>query len=154
MDELTLVVATPFKKNSSKLLSIKDFEFSLSFDLKWMSPDLATNIRDKAIASRLLKFEGDKLTPDFDIDKLEIPNGFKPSETIFLEKGDIEDMISMIAAKASITEKEVIVAINNKQEQLSDLVSIEIAGLIVAREMKCDVGDFYERVYDKFINNK
>ncbi|WP_406661117.1 DUF2240 family protein [Methanolobus sp. ZRKC3] len=154
MDELTLVVATPFKKNASSLLSIKDFEFALSFDLKWMSPDLASKVRDKAIASRMLKFEGDKLTPDFDIDKVEIPNGFKPSENIFIEKGDIEEMISTISAKASITEKEVIAAINNKQEQLEDLVSIEIAGLIVAREMGCDIGDLYERIYDKFFNKE
>jgi len=154
MDELTLVIATPFKKSSSKLLSIKDFEFALSFDLQWMSPDSAIKIRDKAIASRLLKFEGDKLTPVFDIDKIELPNGFKPSESLFFDKSDIEDLISTIAAKASITEKEAIVAINHKQEYFSDLVTIEVAGLIVAREMKCDVGDLYERVYEKLMNAK
>jgi hypothetical protein len=152
MDELTLVVATPFKKNSKNLLSIKDFEFTLSFDLKWMSPDLAGKVRDKAIAARLLKFEGDKLTPDFDIEKIEIPNGFKPSESIFVERGDLENIISTIAAKTSMSEKEVIVAINTKQEQLCDLVTIEIAGLIVAREMKCDIGDFYDKIYENFIN--
>jgi hypothetical protein len=152
MDELTLVVATPFKKNSKNLLSIKDFEFTLSFDLKWMSPDLAGKLRDKAIASGLLKFEGDKLTPNFDIEKIEIPNGFKPSESIFVDRGDLENIISTIATKTSMSKKEVIVAINNKQEQLCDLVTIEIAGLIVAREMKCDIGDFYDKVYEKFIH--
>jgi hypothetical protein len=100
----------------------------------------------------LLKFEGDKLTPNFDIEKIEIPNGFKPSESIFVDRGDLENIISTIATKTSMSKKEVIVAINNKQEQLCDLVTIEIAGLIVAREMKCDIGDFYDKVYEKFIH--
>ncbi|MCD4801027.1 MAG: DUF2240 family protein, partial [Methanococcoides sp.] len=47
MDELSLVVASPFKKNATSSLSIKDFEFSLSFDLKWMSPAQASKVRDQ-----------------------------------------------------------------------------------------------------------
>ena len=154
MDELTLVVATPFKKSASPLLSIKDFEFALSFDLKWMSPDLASKVRDKAIRSRLLKFEGDKLAPDFNIDRIEIPHGFKPTGDIFAEKGELEEIIQRIAAKTAMTEKDVIVAINKRQEQLEDLVNIEIAGLLVAREKGCDTDDLYERIYERFFHKE
>ena len=113
MDELILVVATPFKKNATNLLSIKDFEFALSFDLKWMSPDLATKVRDRAIGGQLLKFEGDKLTPNFDMKNIEIPNGFKPSGNLFVEKTIIEELIAAIAASTGKSEKEIIVAINH-----------------------------------------
>ncbi|NYT19735.1 MAG: DUF2240 family protein, partial [Methanosarcinales archaeon] len=61
MDELSLVVASPFKKNATSSLSIKDFEFALSFDLKWMSPAQASKVRDQAIMFSLLKFENGEL---------------------------------------------------------------------------------------------
>lgn len=83
MDELMLVAATPFKRNNKSSLSIKDFEFVLSFDMKWMAPDAASKIRDKAIGAQLLRFEGSELIPAFDISKIEIPHGFKPSASLF-----------------------------------------------------------------------
>ena len=152
MDELTLVVATPFKKKATSSLSIKDFEFALSFVLKWMAPDLASKVRDKAIRSRLLGLEGDRLVPTFAVEKVELPQGFKPSGNLFAEKTSIEELISMIATKTGKSEKEAIVEINRLQERLGDLVEIEIAALIVAREKGCDVEDIYQKIYDKVFN--
>nr|WP_321497756.1 DUF2240 family protein [uncultured Methanolobus sp.] len=151
MDELMLVAATPFKRNNKKSLSIKDFEFVLSFDLKWMAPDAASKIRDKAIVAQLLRFEGAELTPVFDISKIEIPHGFKPSGSLFQERSIIEDIIAMIVAGCGKNTKETIVMINNKQEELGDLIDIEIAGLLVAREMGCNIDQIYDRVCSKVL---
>ena len=154
MDELTLVVATPFKKKATSTLSIKDFEFALSFDLKWMAPDLASKVRDKAISSGLLKLEEDKLVPAFALGKIELPHGFKPSGNIFAEKTPIEELIAMITAKDGTSEKETIAEINSFQERLADLVDIEIAALVIARNKGCDVESVYNKVYDKVLNNE
>lgn len=149
MDELMLVAATPFKKNNRTSLPIKDFEFVLSFDLKWMAPDAASKIRDKAIGSRLLRFEGTELTPNFDIAKIDIPHGFKPSESVFKERAVIEDIIAMIVARCGKGARESIAMINRKQEEMGDLIDIEVAGLLVARELGCDIEDVYQRVCSK-----
>ncbi|WP_406657878.1 DUF2240 family protein [Methanolobus sp. ZRKC2] len=154
MDELALVVATPFKKKATSSLSIKDFEFALSFDLKWMAPDHASKVRDKAISSRLLRLEGDKLAPTFAIENIELPQGFKPSGDIFTEKTPIEELISQIAMKTGKGEKEAIVEINSLQERLGDMVEIEIAALIVAREKGCDVESTYQKIYDKVLSKE
>jgi len=153
MDELKLVVATPFKKKATSSLSIKDFEFALSFDLKWMAPDLASKVRDKAISSRLLRLEGDRLIPSFAVDKIEIPHGFRPSGNVFAEKSPIEELITMISAKSGKSEKETIAGINTLQEHFGDLVDIEIAALILAKEKGCDIEGIYQKVYDKFMDN-
>lgn len=149
MDELMLVAATPFKRNNKKSMSIKDFEFVLSFDMKWMAPDAASKIRDKAIGAHLLKFEGAELIPAFDISKIEIPHGFKPSGSLFQERSIIEDIIAMIVASCGKNTKDTIVMINKKQEGLGDLVDIEVAGLLVAREIGCNIDSIYDRVFDK-----
>lgn len=148
-DELKFVVATPFKKKAATSLSIKDFEFALSFDLKWMAPPLASKARDKAIASGLLRLEGTKLVPTFDPAQIELPNGFKPSTNLFAERTILEELISMISAATGKSEKEAIALINNRQEQLGDLVDIEVAGLIAARDAGCDTSAIYDKIYAK-----
>ncbi|MBP1910182.1 DUF2240 family protein [Methanolobus bombayensis] len=149
MDELMLVAATPFKRNNKRSLPIKDFEFVLSFDLKWMAPDAASKIRDKAIGAQLLRFEGSELIPAFDIEKIDIPPGFKPSPSLFQERSLIEDIIAIIVARCGKNTKDVIVLINNKQEEFDDLVDIEIAGLLVAKDLGCDINPIYDRVYER-----
>jgi hypothetical protein len=148
-DELKFVVATPFKKKAATSLSIKDFEFALSFDLKWMAPPLASKARDRAISTGLLRLEGNRLVPTFDIAQTEMPNGFKPSGDLFAEKALIEEIISLISARTGKSEKEVIALVNNRQEQMGDLVEIEIAGLIIAKDTGCDTESIYEKIYLK-----
>ncbi|SFM59632.1 DUF2240 family protein [Methanolobus profundi] len=154
MDELMLVAATPFKRNNKNSLSIKDFEFVLSFDLKWMAPDVASKIRDRAIGSQLLKFQGAELIPNFDISNIEIPHGFKPSESIFKERSAIEDIIALIVANCGKSARDTTALINKKQEQLDDLVDIEVAGLLTARELGCDIDLIYDRIHNKVFSKQ
>ena len=152
MDELAFAVAGPFKKNSASSLSIKDFDFSLSFDLKWMSPDEASKLRERAIRSKLLLIEDGMLRPDFNIDAVDIPHGFKPSPALFKDVSALEYIMAHIAISTSLEMWEIAVRINSKQEELSDLVDIEAAAILVARELGCDIESIYQKVYDKIIH--
>jgi hypothetical protein len=152
MDELAFAVAGPFKNNASSSLSIKEFDFSLSFDLKWMSPDDASKLRERAIRSKLLVIEDDILRPDFNIDAFDIPPGFKPSPALFKERSDLEHIMAYIASSTSLGVREIAARINAKQEELSYLVDIEAAALLVAREIGCDIGPVYQEVYDRIIH--
>ena len=148
MDELILVAATPFKRSNKGSLSIKDFEFFLSFDLKWMAPDLASKLRDRAIEAHLLKLEGSELVPVFDISKVEIPHGFKPDVSMLKERSVIEDIISTIVANSDLSLRDTTALINKRQEQLGELVDIEVAGLLTAKELGCNIDTLYKRVCD------
>ena len=151
VNELTLVVAAPFKNNATSLLSMRDFEFSLSFDLKWMSPDEASKVRDLAIKSRLLTLVDGALKPVFDLDAIEIPHGFKPDINLFKEKTLLENIMDHISTNTKIGLRDIAIRINTKQEQLSDLVEIEVAALLVAKETGCDIEPFYEQVHKTVI---
>ncbi|MGM0771598.1 MAG: DUF2240 family protein [Halobacteriota archaeon] len=149
MDELGLVVVSPFKKNATSSLSIKDFEFALSFDLKWMSPAQASKVRDQAIMSSLLKIEDGMLFLNMDADALDVPAGFKPSADLFKEKGTIENIMDLLIKGGGVTKKEVVSRINVKQDSLSGLVDAEVAALLVAHDMGCDAGDFFDEIYER-----
>ncbi len=153
MDELMLIAATPFKRNNKNSLSIKDFEFVLSFDLKWMAPDVASKLRDRAIGAQLLKFSGAELIPNFDISTIEIPHGFKPSESIFKERSTIEDIIALIVANCGKSSRDTTALINKKQELFDDLIDIEVAALLTAKELGCDIGPIYDKVYRNVFSN-
>jgi len=151
-DELTIAVAGPFKKNAVSSLSIKEFDFSLSFDLKWMSPDDASKLRERAVRSKLLTVDDGILRPDFNIDAVDVPHGFRPSPALFKERSDLDNIMAHIAGSTSLEMREIAARINAKQEELSDLVDIEIAALLVARELGCDIEPIYGKVYDEIIH--
>jgi hypothetical protein len=153
MDEFLYVVAAPFKQHAANFISIRDFEFSLSFGLKWMSPENASKVRDTALALRLLEINENKLVPTFDVGKIEIPRGFRPSERIFHERPLIEQIMAMIAACSGMDNRNVAALISRKQESLGDMVEIEIAALLVAREIGCDINKIYPKILaDMFPN--
>jgi len=151
VDELTLVVAAPFKKNAASSLSLRDFEFALSFDLKWMSPTEASKVRDLAIKSKRLTLVNAMLKPVFDLGNIDIPHGFKPEIDLFKEKTLLGEIIEHISTTTGMALRDIAAKINVKHEQLSDIVDIEVTALLVAREMKCDIDPVYERVYDAII---
>ncbi|MGP8336648.1 MAG: DUF2240 family protein [Methanosarcinaceae archaeon] len=151
VDELTLVVAAPFKKNAASSLSLRDFEFALSFDLKWMSPAEASKVRDMAIKSRNLTLVDGMLKPTFDLDSTVIPHGFQPKFDLFNEMTLLGQIMEQISNTTGIGMRGIAAKINTKQEQLSDLVNIEVAAILVAREMGCDIDPVYEGVYETVI---
>lgn len=153
MDEFLYVVSAPFKQHAADRISIRDFEFALSFGLKWMSPENASKVRDTALALHLLEADDNKLFPTFDVGKVEIPRGFRPSEKIFHERPLIEQIMAMIAACSGMDNRNVAALISRKQEILGDMVDIEIAALVVAREIGCDISRIYPKVLSDMFPN-
>ena len=148
VNELTLVLAAPFLKNATTSLSMRDFEFALSFDFKWMSPDEASKIRDLGIKSRLLTLDGGALKPVFDLDGIDVPHGFKPDVDLFKEKTLLENIMDHVSKSTGMELRDIAARINAKQEQFSDLVIIEVAALLVAKEVGCDIEQLYGLVHD------
>ncbi len=152
MDELSLAVALPFKKNSTNSLSIKDFEFTLSFDLRWMSPEQASRLRDRAIMASLLGIEGGNLVFKKDLDSIEVPADFKPSGDIFLQKSLLDKIMDKLTVTSRKSKKEIVSLINSKQEHMEGLINIEVAALLVAKDLEISVDEFYDPVYDSILS--
>ncbi len=158
MEELKRVVSVPFKKNLVSSLSVKDFEFSLAFDLKWFSPKTASKVKDRALEAGILSLKDSVLVPGFDIESIRIPHAYKPPEN-FLEgqensgkkppsiREDIsfEQILEFISADTGTNRQRLVSEINSMQERLFYLVDIRIVALIVAKKFGCDV----EAVFDK-----
>ena len=148
MNELILVVAAPFKKHTNQSLSIKDFEFSLSFDLRWMNPAEASLICDMAIQYNLIKKKDNVLIANFDFNVITIPQGFSPSIELFKDKSIKEQIVLFISISLKMDEKIVISEIDKKQNEFFNLVDETVVALIVAKKFRCDISSIYNRLYD------
>lgn len=149
MDELVYVVAAPFKRNGVQSIPVKDFDFSLSFDLKWVSPQQAASLRDLAGESGLLMEKDGLLYPSFDTSAVSIPRGFHPSEDLLKQTSLIDKMLQYVSLCSGKNIKEVVAEVNNFQVRLSDMVDLEVAAFLVGQEMGCDMDVFYEKVQRK-----
>jgi hypothetical protein len=165
MEELKMIVSTPFKKNLANSLSEKDFEFSLAFDLKWFSPKIALKVKDRALEVGLLSLKNGALIPSFNVESIRLPHAFKPSEN-FLEKQEssekkdnaegkssplkeeisFEQVLEFISADTGVNRQKLVSEINSMQERLLYLVDIRIVALFVARKFGCDIDAIFGKV--------
>ncbi|MFZ2497230.1 MAG: DUF2240 family protein [Methanosarcina sp.] len=159
MEELKRVVSVPFKKNLAVSLSVKDFEFSLAFDLKWFSPKIASKVKDRALEAGLLSLKAGVLVPGFDVESVRLPHAFKPAEN-FLEgqensgkkpsslKEEIsfEKILEFISADTGVNRQRLVSEINSMQDRLSYLVDIRVVALIVAKKFGCDIEAIFGKV--------
>ncbi|WP_292486974.1 DUF2240 family protein [Methanohalobium sp.] len=151
VDELTKVVASVFKKKSSSELSLKEFEFALSFDFKWISPDEASRVSDMAIESNIVYEQDGYINLNINLDNVSIPHDFKPSDELFKEKSTIEQIMEYITVTMNIDKQKVASLINGKQEEYSELLYPEVSAILVAKELGCDITPFYQKIYKKIL---
>jgi hypothetical protein len=159
MEELKLVVSTPFKKNLAVSLSEKDFERSLAFDLKWFSPNFVSKLKARALEIGLLSLNNGVLTPAFDLESIRLPHAFKPSEN-FLESQEklegktsslkeeisFEQVLEFISADTGVNRQKLASEISSMQERLFYLVDIRVVALFVARKFGCNIEGIFEKV--------
>ena len=142
---LKQVVAYVFRKKGG-VISISEFVFALSLDLKWFSPDQAESVLKSAEKKELVKITDDLVEPLFDPGSVEVPIDFRPDQSIFEEKtmSIFDQVVERLSAVKS--RQEVIRMINEEQESLC-IVEPDAVALLVARKSGIDVADLIDEAY-------
>lgn len=104
------------KRSGKQTLPESEFYLTISMDMQWCSPRKAKLFVKNAIKAGFLKKKDDQLSPTFDVKKITIPTGFKPSDAAFDEPLE----------KHSNPDIEIIEKIKNNIERESDLSSDQI----------------------------
>ena len=87
---LQVAVAVPFRQQGARSLGEGEFVVALSLDREWFSPDQAKRLVDVAVGRGLLDDDEGDLQPTFDIDDVEVPEGFTPSTDILRAQSTFE----------------------------------------------------------------
>jgi hypothetical protein len=145
--ERACLVGVPFKRRMSKSIKISDFIFILSLDLKWGPPEKVRALLREAEIDGLVEIEGDMVHATAELEKMEIPIGFKPS----VEGDFIDKCIVLISSRTGMSRKEIIAMVNERQDAFQKLVAIDALVLLVAKEMGIDVSDLALEAYNNLL---
>jgi hypothetical protein len=143
---LRTAVAAPFKQEGSDRIDEQEFVVALSFDRDWCSPDQAKRLADIAAGEGLLRREGEELVATFDVSGVDIPEGFVPDESVFVERAPFERVLDALT-EAGHEKREAVAAINDLQGRLD--VPAAVAAVVYARGQGVEVPGAASRVREE-----
>ena len=119
-------------------------------DLNWFSPQEAKAFVHAALNQELLIKKYGLLKPNFDIDSIVIPAGFKPSKQSFdkkeiiiqkQEKRDrVKIIVSKIIKKTDLDRQIIFEKIKSLEKEKN--ITLEVAALLVGKEYDIDLNEF------------
>jgi hypothetical protein len=131
---LIITIAAPFRHTRKDRLKKNEIVYYLAFDRKWMSIEQANIILKRALDEGLVGYDGEMLAPKFDIRSVEVPIGFKPSQSVFELNDPVQSVIDQIVKSSGRQETEIIAEMNRmKSKDFDDLLRPEAAVIILAR---------------------
>ncbi len=139
------IIAAVFRSRGKRRMRESEVIYTMSFDLNWFTHEESRKVVEVAKKTGLLEEEDGELKPAFDVDNIEITPGFKPDADL-LPKSVVDEIISEISEKTGRKYQEVVSMINAEQERMRNLVSFEVAALIVAKRHGVDIGKYLEEV--------
>jgi hypothetical protein len=140
---LQVAVAVPFRQQGTRSLGEGEFVVALSLDREWFSPDQAKRLVDVAVGRGLLDNDDGDLRPTFDVDEVEIPEGFTPDTDILREQSTFEQLLDQLVA-GGLSKQDAVAETNDTQRRLG--ITLEAAAVLVARRNGVDCAEIAETV--------
>ncbi len=148
MGELETCLGVLFKRKGKSVMTETEFMLTVSFDYRWFTPREAQTLLDISVKRGLLVRTEEFLRPNFDIKDIEAPLSFRPSKEVL--SGDKEEvslfaqLIQLISDKGKMKKRDAVARVNRTQARLG--VDVEVAAVLVARDLGADVDPFLEPV--------
>jgi hypothetical protein len=140
---LEAAVAMPFRDAGTDRVGEGKFVVALSLDRDWFSPDQAKRVVDVAAGRGLIERDGNDVTALFDPAAVDVPDDFRPDESVLREQSAFERVLDALVA-AGEERQAAVAAVNDRQRRLG--VTLEAAAVLHARARGVDVGPAAERV--------
>ena len=148
MNELKQTVAMVFSRKGRRSMTERDFILTASMDFRWFPPKDAQKLLEVALEAELVTHKDGDVIANFDPKSVEIPLDFSPGPEVLRRRPQETDLFTQIlgkiAANSEVDEKRLISKINSVQSSMD--VTIEVAALIVGRELDVDLSSFHDAV--------
>ncbi|HVP93548.1 MAG TPA: DUF2240 family protein [Methanoregulaceae archaeon] len=139
---LIVTIAAPFRHTRKDRLKKNEVVYYLAFDRKWMSIEQANTILKRALDEGLIAYDGEMLAPNFDINTVEIPIGFKPSSAVFEVYDPVSSLIDRIVKQTGKKETEIVSEMNlMTAKDFDNLLMPEAAVVILAKRYNTRFSD-------------
>jgi len=145
-----------FKRKGKGVLTEKEFVFSASIDFRWFTPKEAHRLLDMGIEANLLERSNGFIKPSFDYKAVDVPLDLRPDKDMLTEPETIEvkplfpTILDLISSSSGLQRREAVARINKIQERLD--VDIEVASLVLARDLDIDIEELIPREMDEVLS--
>lgn len=133
---LRQTVAAAFRQRGTNSLAESEFVVAVSLDRGWFSPDQAQRLLDVAAGEGLVSYDEETVSPTFDTDEVDVPDGFEPADDVLRERSTFERVLAAVV-EAGQEKQSAVAAINQLQGELG--VSIEAAAIVYARQQEIEI---------------
>jgi len=137
--EVKIIIAFLFKRSGKEKLNYSDLYLTLSMDLNWFTPDEAKAFVDNALKQKLLTQKDKLIEPNFNVDEIIVPIGFRPTKQISEKKEKdthkkqniLATIAKRIAEKTNLDDETIIKKIKTIEKEKD--VTPEVAALLVCK---------------------
>jgi len=143
MEKAKNLIAFLFQRSGKEKLNEKEIYMTISYELRWLTPEKAKIFLHRCLENGLLKMEEGEYTPNFDYKSMQIPLGFKVDESI-VEEEDVFSSVIKEIQKKGMKKEDIFKEIEMLQTKMD--VIPEVAALVLARKNGIDVSPFISRV--------
>ena len=146
--EIKIIIAFLFKRSGKKEMTQSELYLTLSMDLKWFSPQKAKEFVNSTLQNNILVKKGAFLTPTFDVNKITIPIGFRPSKGVFYKQKEeespdiIESIVKRIAEDTGQNAKDIFEKIKYVEKEKN--VILEVTALLIGRDYNIALDNYFE----------
>jgi hypothetical protein len=152
--EYKIIIAFVFNRAGKKEITFSEFYLTLSMELKWFTPEDAKTFTKNAIKHSLLREEDEQITPNFNIDEIQIPTGFYPSEKIVQQKefkkeqkqdeNILDIIVEKIVEKSNLDKKTITQQIKELEKEKN--ITPEIAALLIGKEYTLVFNELLDKI--------
>ena len=150
MDELKRTIAFIFNNQGQEALTRKELELEMSITQRWFSGSEAAGLIEIAIREGLLTQGEDGVAPSFDTKGVEIPFDYRPPPRVLgllLVKDPFMSIVDRMVESTSLDKRAIMARVNKLQNKLN--VTIEVAALLVAKELGVDATEMYPLIQER-----
>ncbi len=151
MNELKQTVAMIFSRKGRPSMTERDFILTASMDFRWFPPKDSQKLLEVALEAELVTRKDGDVIANFDPKSVEIPLDFSPGPEVLRRRPQETDLFTQIlgriTAGSEVEEKRLISKINSVQSSMD--ITIEVAALIVGRELGVDLSSFHGAVGER-----
>jgi len=150
--ELKRIISYVVRSKGASALTLNGLRYALSLDYGWFTPEEAKKIINVALERQLIECEDVSIKILFDYTYYSVPVGYKPT-CASLRKSLFEELLDWMAANG-VKKSDVLAKVHKQRTNLGGLVEIEVALLLVARDMGFDIKNFTEDVYSEILHRR
>lgn len=147
MRELKQVVAAVFKLKGKPNLSEKELVNTLSYDLRWFSPNEARQIIAACRSEKIISGASDAVSPSFDAFGMEVPPDFKPDKGLLahrVRESNYQRIVEKVSKDSKLSAEQINAEIASMRSAF--FATDEVIALVVARAHGVDVSEFLDDV--------